>query len=384
MSRKGFAVAAVCGLLFVGCQQESHDYVAEFDAELAEMTGVKAPDSATTNPARASANALNFGDAAGATGTSAGRGNNVPPGETKPGQVLLQVGREYAFTRSLRQSLLQQIRGARQRSESNLELTFTLRVEATQAGRTLLSVQYSDVNYYHEIAGQRTSFDSSTPAAQIPAEALPYRGLVDNGFSFWLNANNQVQELYGFDQFLQRCVRYLPAGQQADVVQSMSVGSPAEKVALLVDETFGLLPLDGTGSRQLNVGDSWQHDRQLTDPVPMYLSSTCSLKSLQQGAAHVELAGRVSGSGQRRNGLVHGTNLNVKGGRTSGNCQIDQATGLPIRGRIERSLELDVAMSDGTNGRQLKEIVSSIQQVGAVATDVSPATENTPAAVYGN
>ena len=381
MARNALCLALIgCCFWLTGCGQEDRDYVEEFDAELASMTGLETDQSdktegkpgATVSSTQMAANPFAETSSTGAsTATATATGAQLP------------VGTSLAFVRTLRQSLLQQIRGARQRSESNLEVQLVLQVEATQADRNLISVRYNDVKYYHEIAGQKTSFDVSTPLAQIPPEALPYRGLVDNGFSFWLGHNNQVRELLGFPEFLQRCVRYLPDTEKQGVIQAMSAGTPAEVVAQLVDESVGLLPFSRSGSSGVAVGDSWQHDRQLSQPVPMYLSSTCSLKSVENGAVNIELNGRVSGSNQRqRSGLVTGTNLNLRDGRTSGTCQIDQVTGLPVNCRIQRSLELDVAMSDGTKGRQIKEIVSTIRLANGQTTAANPPAA--APAIYGN
>ena len=291
--------------------------------------------------------------------------------EPTGGSLQFAMGDQYGFIRTIQQNLTQQTRGARRHSSSTLTMRITLKVEQVEDDRFLLTAAYSDINYSHDIAGERVQFSSTTPPASLPVELLPYRGLVDNEFSFWLGRNNRIDSVNGLAEFLSRCVRYVPALQQQQVLRQLSASSPQDAVASFVDETIGLLPF-GADSDALSVGDSWNQDRQINSPLPMFLSSSCSLKDLTHDTATVSISGTIAapnGAGQ----FLGGVQLVLRDGRTLGNCQFDRATGLPIQCRIERNLDLDASLSDGTEVRQLKKIVSTIQaETAPMVTTSSP------------
>ena len=295
--------------------------------------------------------------------------SGVPSTETAVGNLRLAQGDRYRFVRTVQQNLTQQTRGARRHSSSTLTLRITVQVDAVQDDGFLLTASYSDINYSHDIAGERVQFTSATAPGSLPVELQPYRGLMDNELSFRLGRNNRITGVEGLPQFLSRCVRYVPAAGQQQILRQLSA-SPQDAVASFVDETIGLLPFGDTSG--LTVGDSWNLDRQINSPLPMYLSSTCSLKDLSNDIATVSLSGRIAapnGAGQS----LDGVQLVLRDGRTIGNCQFNASTGLPIRCQIERNFDLDASLNDGTEVRQLKKIVTTIQ-----AEDTAPIASRSP------
>lgn len=345
----------VIGLLTVsigapGCQ-DSATQVTDLESEFAELSNIETGITSQVG-------AINVSHSNDRTDASGSR-------------LQMNRGEQFQFARTIQQSMTQQSRGSRRLSSSSLSMQITLRVEEVESDRILLTAKYSDITYSHDIAGQRVQFNESTPPAGLPLELQPYRGLADNEFSFWIGQNNRIESVVAFPEFLSRCLRYVPASQQAAMIRQMSVVSPEDAVTSFVDETIGMLPV-GSTAEPLNVGDSWNQDRQINSPLPMYLSSTCSMKDLSPASATVSIIGKISapnGSGPLRQGVQ----LILKDGQTVGRCQFDRATGLPIDCRVERNLDLDAKLNDGTIVRQVKKIITTIvaQGMPPVANDTA-------------
>ena len=154
----------------------------------------------------------------------------------------------------------------------------------------LLSVQYTQVQYGHDVNGQQSHFDSKTHQGGLPIELLPYAGMVNNGFSFWLGRDNKVRELVGYQDFLQRCVAGVPANVRQPLLDQMVARTDeADGVAGFIDDTIGLLPYDSTASpdaaTQVAEGDAWIRERQMTQPVPVRLILTRDVLSYQKPEA---------------------------------------------------------------------------------------------------
>src|SRR5579872_5552151 len=123
-------------------------------------------------------------------------------------------------------------------SRSNLEMLLSVTVSEIhqpdsgkapadpRAGQKKLLVQYHRVRFSQELPGRKkVDYDSDAPVLPIPLVAQGYHGLKDNGFEFWLSANNQILEIVGFDQFLDRCLRDVTPARKQQVRAAMAATS---------------------------------------------------------------------------------------------------------------------------------------------------------------
>ena len=127
----------------------------------------------------------------------------------------LAVGDRFPLLKTVEQTLTQQTPAGPSLSRSTLELLLAIEVEEVRDGNKRLGVRYHRVRYRQDIAGEQVEYDSEAPPHSLPAELQIYAGLLDNGFSFWIDADNQISELVGFNEFLTRCVRMVPPGPAA-------------------------------------------------------------------------------------------------------------------------------------------------------------------------
>ena len=262
-------------------------------------------------------------------------------------------------------------------ARTRLELTLIITVEDVKSDAIRLGVQYSRVAYQHDINGQQLAFDSATHRGAVPWDAIPYAGMVNNGFSFWLGRNNSIRELVGFKDFLERCVANVPLERRATLLSEISNRFGDDGVANFVDDSIGLLPYDDTvdeaAATRVKPGDQWTRERRLMQPVPIHLTSVYRLASLGRNTAEIEITGGVAGG--EADGPSDVGRLRILGGQSVGRCIFDRATGLPLEMNLSRFMKMQVTTSDNRQVIQEKQIETTIRafpEMRSVSGDAQP------------
>ncbi|MGH7127840.1 MAG: DUF6263 family protein [Planctomycetaceae bacterium] len=300
----------------------------------------------------------------------------APLPQAAPLQLNLKVGDRFPLLKTVEQTLSQSSHEGLTKSGSRVELLLEIQVDEVHAdGRKLLSVRYHRVRYSQDVAGRKVDYRSDDPAQAVPAEALPYHGLIGNGFSFWVGADNQVIEPVGFDEFLARCVRDVPEPQRQAVLARFSRVSAAEGIANFVDDSIGLLPYhsDPAGSGgAVRVGDDWTRRREILDPMPLQLQTRYTLRELSETVAEIDILGTIAPSAPAAavEQVSSEIQVTVRGGHSVGSCTIDRKTGLPIRSQVRRYLDMHVRRPDGAEFLQRKEVNTTIRAFPAQGATV--------------
>jgi hypothetical protein len=291
---------------------------------------------------------------------------DAPEGELK---LSLQIGARFPIQKTITQTLVQKSAdGAETTTKSILSMLFAIVVEAEEDGLKLMNVRYQRVRYAHEMLGERVEYDSANLPAVIPQAAQVYHGLVNNGFSFWLGADNQIAEVVGFDDFLKRCVRHVPRHQQEALLAQIVSTQEDEGFSNFIDHSIGLLPYDpkATGRETaVKVGETWDAPKQLLmRPIPMILDTQYTLTALTDEYAHVNIFGTISparstpmGTATTRSSEI----MTLTGGHTIGNCVLFRDTGLPMRSRVERRIDMQVQIDAKRKFDQHKTIVTTVE-----------------------
>ena len=282
-------------------------------------------------------------------------------------QLNLRVGDRFPLIKTVRQELTQFTPSGKLNSFSELKMLLSINVDQVNNGRKLLRVVYQRVQYQHDVAGEVVKFDSDAPQYPLPDGMKAFQGLVNNGFAFWVGSDNQVKDVLGFQEFLDRCVQNVPSLNRKTVLSKLGATSSEDGIANFVDDSIGLLPNvrdDGNGKTiPVKIGDTWQRNRQILRPLPMYVTTTCTLSEVTEGAAEVNITGKLTpaasfGPSDQPN---QNLKLKIRGGQVYGECIIDRTTGLPIRSQIEKHLDMNVQLNDGQQFEQRKRIVTLIE-----------------------
>lgn len=345
--RRQILCCAVC-LCLAGCGRwgdSAEDSVEETDAfteatEIPAATGTPAPNSRTETTAA-----------------------SVRPAE-RPSPLTL--------VKTVVQQLGQNTPQGRVSSRSILEMTMTIAPEEsgsqlasgrpadTASGPLPYRVRYQRVRLLRELPDQpQLLYDSDAPPGITPPAARPYQGLKDNGFRFRLNREHQLTEVADLEPFLDRCLQSIPAEQRQQFRAGLPLNSPAEVIAWFVDDAIGLIPPSVT-----QAGDSWLRSREILQPVPIVITTRCTIRQLTAEAAEVEMAGTLGPATDRPGGDVSsigGGRMIVRGGKLLGRCRLDRRTGLPVDSHTEQSLEMVVQLADGTELEQFKTTVTKLE-----------------------
>ncbi|MEQ9409959.1 MAG: DUF6263 family protein [Fuerstiella sp.] len=307
----------------------------------------------------------------------------------EPLALKLSPGDRFPLVKTVEQTLVQKSAQFPATANSRLELHMQLQVQNVQPDGILFSVRYTRVVCTHDINGQQAAFDSASVTESIPVDFQPYAGMVNNGFQFRLGPDNKVREVLGYQQFLETCVRNVSADRRETLLADIRSHLGADSVAHFVDDAIGMLPYNPAsgqdGATHVAVGDQWIQERRLSSSAPVSLQSTCRLTSMNAQTAEIDVTGKIvaDDSATAQQGRTEG--VRITGGRSSGSCIVDRATGLPLQVNRSRYLNLSVTDQNGFTVEQDKHVRTTIQtfpHAGTVAgtgSDIRPAAFN-PAA----
>ncbi|GEM_PF-238825 len=281
-------------------------------------------------------------------------------------ELRLERGTRFPIVKTIKQNLVQKSAEFPASAETELQMHMVIEVSDVNEDAILLSVQYSRISYQHDINGYRMAYDSQTHQGPVPQEIAPYAGMVNNGFAFWLGRDNTIQQLVGYQEFLQRCLQQVPVEQRGQMLADISARFGDDGVANFVDDTIGLLPYDRSvdpkSATRVAVGDVWTRERRLMQPVPVQMTSTCRLLALNDRTAEINITGTI---GDAQNYVGVGSNqaasVQITGGRSMGSCIIDRATGLPLQLNRSMFVSMTVVTAEGQSVQQDKRIETTIQ-----------------------
>ncbi|MCP4788227.1 MAG: hypothetical protein GY903_09170 [Fuerstiella sp.] len=314
-----------------------------------------------------------------------------PVAKAAPGERLelrLQTGDRFPLVKTIEQSLVQKPAQFSATAQTRLDLHMVIQVNQVRDDAILMNVRYTRVFYEHDVSGHRMMFDSDTHRGVIPDDVVPYAGMVNNGFSFWLGRNNRIRELVDYQQFLERCVQQVPLERRQQLLGEISARFGDDGVANFVDDAIGLLPYDDSvdpeSATRVGPGDVWSRERRVMQPVPVYMSSTYRLAALNQQTAEIDITGHIA-SGETYDDSRAGqtAKVKIKGGQIFGSCTVDRATGLPLELRRTRYLNLTVLTENGAAVEQDKRVITTIRSFPNTQGPVADARPRPPNELRG-
>lgn len=279
----------------------------------------------------------------------------------------MKSGDRFPLSKTIEHRLTQTDSEGTRVSTSRTEIELTLIVDRILSdGRKQMSVKYERVQFEQQSGGKRVFYSSDRQADAVPPEAFLYSGLAGNGFTFWIDPTNRVGDVTGYAEFLQRCLRNVPAQFRENVQRQLEASKVEAGVATFVDDSIGMLPYR-FDPKHTNVaipqGTGWDLEpRYCESPIPIVTHAQCVLKELTSNSADIRLTGQISGPDEPvpvRHAEGDFT-VSVKGGRCNGTCRIDRRTGLPTLSQIQRDIDLIIEFPDGQRVEQNKVTFSTL------------------------
>lgn len=286
-------------------------------------------------------------------------------------QLRLNPGDRIPLRKVVDQELSQSsLNGEPQLSRSRLSLMLELSVADVRDERTLVHVRYDHVQYSQNIAGETVEYDSTRPPQVIPQAVLAYHGMVGDGFAFWIGSDNQISELVGFHEFVDRCLSHVPPPQRQQAMREIAVSTGQGGIGDFVDSTIGILPYD----LERAVGDHWEKSRHLTQPISMQLTTEYTLANVDEETAEITIAETISpstplGGHSQNDGSPR---VIVNGGQSRGRCIVALDSGVPRQSQLERIVNMTVQVDGGIEFQQQKRTTTTVesfpQQVAAATS----------------
>lgn len=284
-------------------------------------------------------------------------------------ELKLNVGDRFKIVKRIEQTLVQQIPNAPHPDSAVLELFLTIEIEEIRGNMRRLGMHYDRVRSHRNIANQIRDYDSAQSQPALQTEELIYQGLKNNSFSFWIGTGTGKIEPVGFEAFLDRCVQFIPAAHRA-AFKSQLAGNAWNDggIANFTEDGLALFPADNLPQREDGLffeGESWRTERHLQQPIPMLTRNEFKIAKIEPTTLQLGIAGRINPvlRNPRDPTANHGMVVKIRGGRTIGSCTINRHTGIPIHSDVTRHLEMLVQLDNGTEFRQSKTVVTTIQAV---------------------
>ena len=290
-----------------------------------------------------------------------------PPTRSQDLDKKVKSGDRFPLSKTIEHRLTQTDNEGTRVSTSRAEIDLTLLVDRVLSdGRRQMSVTFDRVQFEQQSGGKRVHYSSDRAKEAVPPEAFLYSGLAGNGFTFWLDPSNRVTDVVGFDDFLQRCLRNVPANFKVNVQRQLEASKVDEGVANFIDDSIGMLPyrFDPRNSHvAIPQGTEWDlTPRCCESPIPIVTNAQCVLSELTANFADIRLTGQISGP-EEPIAVRHTEGeftVFVKGGRCKGSCRIDRRTGLPTLSQIQRDVDLLIEFPDGQRIEQNKVTFSTL------------------------
>ena len=293
-------------------------------------------------------------------------------------ELRLKQGDRFPLIKTVEQTLMQKSNDSPAMAQTKLELTIIIDVEQVKKDGILLGVKYSKVVYEHDVNGQHMLYDSGNHQGEVPWDALPYAGMVNNGFSFWLGRDNKIREMVGYREFLERCVAEVPLDRREVLLSEISNRFGDDGVANFVDDSIGLLPYDASvdadAASRVAPGDVWIGERTLMQPIPIHMKSTYRLTAMDETSAEIDITGRISAGDAVGNDQK--SRLRITGGHSLGRCIVDRSTGLPTDMNLTRFINMKIVTPDQREIVQEKQIVTTIRAFPEMRRPVAGQREN--------
>jgi len=275
-------------------------------------------------------------------------------------RLAMNAGERFPLRKVIEQQIVQSAAGqATETTTSRLETLLSITVEDSAERRPRFGVRYERVRFSREGVGERLEYDSAQPPVALRLELAAYQGMIGRGFSFWLDERNRIAGVEGFAAFVKDVLAKVPPESRDDVLLGVEAGTGEDGVADFVDDTIGLLPIEGSKA----AGDTWRQTRRTARPVPMQFDALCTLRELTSELAVVDVRGNVTpliSTGVRT--VAHESmHMVVERGTIVGECTLFRDTGLPKVSRIVQDVDLAVSLPGRPAVRQHKRMTTTVE-----------------------
>jgi hypothetical protein len=242
-------------------------------------------------------------------------------------RLRLKQGEVYRLKTTVEQRINQTVGANAQATEQTFAVGYRMAVESVDgAGNMKVATTYDTVVFRQKGPSGAVEYDSANPPKQVPPAAKAFAALAGLGFKSTVTPAGKVTAVEGLDAMFAEMVRKLelPDGPQKAAVQKVLTEQFGEEsMKQNLQNVFALYP-----DTPVAVGESWRRHVVVARGFPTVIDGTYTLKSRENGVAHVEIKATLSPN-EEAGPVELGTgkmSYELKG-EQSGVADVDEATG---------------------------------------------------------
>lgn len=197
---------------------------------------------------------------------------------------------------------------------------------------------FARASYHQESPEGSMTYDSAAPSGEpVPTPALPYATLVGQSIEASLSPAGDVTALGGAEA-LQIHMEDALAGLDADAANELRASLASQFSAEALRER-AVLSIPVMPAAPVATGDSWGRQKRLDMGVPIDMNATYRLVERRDGKCQVEsMAMLATANEQAGEQVANGTLSLTLTGEQRGRLEVDEASGMIVKGRYEQRL----------------------------------------------
>jgi len=250
-------------------------------------------------------------------------------------------GTKFTYTETTDMTLTQAIMGNDVKVTTAITFGYVFEVVNDSAGLKTVQVTLAKIQLNASANGQDMKFDSDNPGTDttglMGSTGLVFASLKGGQFSFTINDYGDVGQVTGLKEMLQERLGKINGPGNISASQGMDNTFNEQTFRETLQQAFAVYP-----GKPVNEGDSWTKATSLNiSGSGAKLDNTYTLASFDGKVAKINVVSKIS-PGQ--SGAPQGVQIEMTG-EAKGTNSIDVATGIPLNGDNNITLDAKAAMA---------------------------------------
>lgn len=216
---------------------------------------------------------------------------------------------------------------------------------------------YESIKNSVDSAGKQMSYDSTQDANNTILSSI-YSGLIGKGFTVKLDDSGKVLEIQGLTDILGSIVDAVPGTEEQKQALKNALHQSFSNEALksMIEQNMKYYPPEN-----VKVGDSWEHQEQLTVMFPMEIHHKWTILNEKNGFLNMDVQSTITVDTQHNPVNIMGIQANmILNGEIVGNVNINKKNKLIQNGTFTQNMSGEMEFAAGKDGLQVIKLPMTI------------------------
>ena len=246
-------------------------------------------------------------------------------------QFKLNPNKVYKQETKLVSNTTQTVQGNEMQSKNVVTSTTYMEVKDEGDTSSIYSVWYDELSMQIEGMGMNQSFSSDTSSlSSVDPMSSILAGLIEKKFDATINTKGKVTYVEKLEEIIESAVG-TAGGAQAEMIREQISSSFGDGgFAKNIEMSTRIVP-----DKAIKVGDSWEVEQFTSTGMPLILTSTYTLKSVNDGIATIGVDGSLKVDPKNAKTTLQGMNATYyMDGTRTGEIEIEVSTGWMQKGSL--------------------------------------------------